>query len=95
VEVSASSLYKAAVLAVKEFRSCSVTEVFAGKGTKLVVEVRSPAEQHEISVSQVERWLEARKVSSGAVHESPSQSCLASDQRSFKVVAEGHGNGAR
>lgn len=57
VEVAASSLYEAAVLALKEFRSCSFTEVNAGKGTKLNVAVSGPAEAHEITVGQVESWL--------------------------------------
>ena len=60
VEVVASSLYEAAVLALKEFRSCSFTEVTAGKGTKLNVAVSGPAEAHEITVGQIESWLQSR-----------------------------------
>jgi hypothetical protein len=60
VEVVASSLYEAAVLALKEFRACSFTDVSAGKGTKLNVAVSGPAEWHEITVGQVESWLESR-----------------------------------
>ena len=60
VEVVASSLYEAAVLALKEFRSCSFTEVSAGKGTKLNVAVSGPSESHEITVGQVESWLQSR-----------------------------------
>ena len=52
-----ASLYEAAVLALKEFRRCEFTEIFAGKTTKLGVEVRGPAESHEITVGQVESWL--------------------------------------
>jgi hypothetical protein len=59
LEVVASSLYEAAVLAIKEFRSCSFTEVSAGKGTRLYVAVRPPAESHEITVGQVESWLQS------------------------------------
>ncbi len=32
-------------------------EVKAGKGTRLHVAVRPPAESHEITVGQVENWL--------------------------------------
>ncbi len=60
VEVAASSLYEAAVVALKEFRACQFTEVFAGKGKKLSVEVRGPAEAHEITIGQVESWLRSR-----------------------------------
>jgi hypothetical protein len=59
VEVVALSLYEAAVLALKEFRSCSFTEVSAGKETRLHVAVRPPAESHEITVGQVESWLKS------------------------------------
>lgn len=57
VQVVASTLYEAAVIALKEFRSCSFTEASAGKATKLSVAVSGPAEAHEISVGQVESWL--------------------------------------
>ena len=60
VEVAASSLYEAAVIALKEFRSGQLTVVFTGRGTKLNVEVRVPAESHEITVAQVESWLQSR-----------------------------------
>jgi hypothetical protein len=59
VEVVASSLYEAAVLALREFRACSFSEVSAGKGTRLHVAVRPPAESHEITVGQVESWLQS------------------------------------
>jgi hypothetical protein len=59
VEVIASSIYEAAVMAIKEFRSCSFTEVNAGKVTRLNVAVRGPAESHEITVGQVENWLQS------------------------------------
>lgn len=60
VEVAASSLYEAAVIALREFRGCEFTEVFAGRATKLSIEVRAPAESHEITVGQVESWLQSR-----------------------------------
>jgi hypothetical protein len=60
IEVAASSFYEAAVIALKKFRSCQFTEVIAGKGTTLSVEVRGLAEAHKITVGQVESWLQSR-----------------------------------
>jgi hypothetical protein len=57
--VSAASLYEAAVLALHQFRSSSFTEVAAGKGTKLSVSVAVEAESHEVTVGQIENWLNA------------------------------------
>ena len=50
VEVSASSLYEAAVLALAEFRR--------GPGTRLRVEVKAPAVAHELLVGKLTAWLE-------------------------------------
>ena len=58
VEVVASSLYEAAVLALREFRSSTFTEVAASKATKLNIAVRAFSESHEITVGQVEGWLQ-------------------------------------
>ena len=80
VEVVASSLYEAAVLALKEFRSCSFTEVSAGKGTRLHVAVRPPADSHEITVGQVESWLKSREDRLGSrLRRSSSPNFLADD----------------
>ena len=57
VEVQAESLYEAAVLAVKAFRSDPWIER-VGPATLLDVEVREPSTKHSMSLQQVERWLD-------------------------------------
>jgi len=56
-EVSAESLYEAAVLAVRTFRSDPWIERF-GSSVMLDVEIREPSTRHAITLQQVERWLE-------------------------------------
>jgi hypothetical protein len=58
VEVSAASLYEAAVLALSEFRRTGIAAVTAGPGTRLRVEVKAPATSHELSVGKLTAWLE-------------------------------------
>jgi hypothetical protein len=55
-EVQAESLYEAAVLGVRVFRTDPWIER-VGPGTVLDVEIREPATTHAISLQQVERWL--------------------------------------
>jgi hypothetical protein len=57
VEVSASSLFEAAVLALAEFRKSWLTEVLPGRATRLTVAVKAPATSHELTVGKVEDWL--------------------------------------
>ncbi len=57
VEVSASSLYEAAALALAEFRKSWLVEVLPGRATRLTVTVRSPATSHELTVGKLEDWL--------------------------------------
>ena len=57
VEVQAESLYEAAVLAVKAFRSDPWIER-VGPATVLDVDVREPSTRHSLSLQQVERWLD-------------------------------------
>jgi hypothetical protein len=57
VEVQAESLYEAAVLGVKAFRTDPWLER-VGPATILDVEVREPATNHSLSLEQVERWLD-------------------------------------
>ena len=58
VEVNAASLYEAAVLGLKAFRSSSFAEhSLPGTNTKLKVTVRSKEASHEIAVRVVETWL--------------------------------------
>jgi hypothetical protein len=57
VEVAAESLYEAAALAVREFRSHPwVDDVEPGVVT-LSISVKPPASTHEVSVKQLERWI--------------------------------------
>jgi hypothetical protein len=59
VQVAASSLYEAAVLAIEQFRASALTDVAVGKGTRLAIAVSVEAESHEVSVAQVENWLQS------------------------------------
>ena len=57
VDVSASSLYEAAVLALAEFRKGWLVELLPGRGTLLTVTVKTPATSHEVEVGKLEDWL--------------------------------------
>ena len=59
VEVSASSLYEAAALALKEFRARRKFADYVGPASKttLRVRVKPPGTVHEVQVEQVECWL--------------------------------------
>ena len=59
VEVSASTLYEAAALAIGEFRRCGFTSNAPGPATRLTVTVKSPATSHEVRLSKIEAWLES------------------------------------
>jgi hypothetical protein len=59
VEVSASSLYEAAALAIGEFRRCGITADPPGPATRLTVTVKEPATSHEVRVSKIEAWLQS------------------------------------
>ena len=57
VEVAAESLYEAAALAVREFRSHPwVDDVEPGAVTPLSISVKTPATTHEVNIKQLERW---------------------------------------
>jgi hypothetical protein len=56
VEVTAETLYEAAVLAVTRFRQDIWGEVI-GAGTKLDIQVREVSTTHSLTLQQVERWL--------------------------------------
>ena len=58
VEVSATTLYEAAVLAMAEFRRCGFTAQAPGPGTRLTVKVQAPVTSHEVQWSKVETWLQ-------------------------------------
>jgi hypothetical protein len=57
VEVQAESLYEAAVLAVKAFRSDPWIER-VGSATVFDVDVRELSTNHSLSLQHVERWLD-------------------------------------
>jgi hypothetical protein len=58
IEVAAESLYEAAALAVREFRSHPwVDDVEPGVVTPLSISVKPPASTHEVSIKQLERWI--------------------------------------
>jgi len=59
VEVAASTLYEAAVLALAEFRRCGFTAVMPGPATLLNVAVKAPSTSHEVRVSRIEAWLQS------------------------------------
>ena len=62
VEVHAESLFEAAILGVRTFRSDPWIE-HVGPATVLDIEVREPAARHAITMMQVERWLEGASTS--------------------------------
>ncbi len=65
VEVSASSLFEAAALAVAEFRRWGFADVALGAATSLAVTVKPPATTHELRVSKLEAWLNSAGKSPG------------------------------
>ena len=50
VEITASTLYEAAVLAMAEFRRCGFAEATFGLATKLTVKVRQPEMSHVVGL---------------------------------------------
>src|SRR5882762_4245873 len=59
VEVTASTLYEAAVLAMAEFRRCGFTANAPGPATRLMVTVKMPTTSHEVQVGKIEAWLQS------------------------------------
>jgi hypothetical protein len=49
VEVAASSVYEAAVLALAEFRRCGFAEAIFGPATRLTIRVKQPEVEHTVS----------------------------------------------
>lgn len=58
VEVTASTLYEAAVLAIAQFRQCGFTANAPGPATRLSVAVKVPATIHEVQWGKIEAWLQ-------------------------------------
>src|SRR5437879_2685036 len=57
VEVTASTLYEAAVLAMAEFSRCGFTGSVPGPATQLTVTVKMPTTSPEVQWSKIEVWL--------------------------------------
>jgi hypothetical protein len=61
IEVTAVTLYEAAALGLSQLRKAEWGEVIA-PGTKLHVQVKAPAVAHELTVLQVQNWIDATAV---------------------------------
>lgn len=55
-DVQAESVFEAAVLGLAILRKDGWTPAAAG-GTRIAVEIREPVTKHELTVMQIERWL--------------------------------------
>jgi hypothetical protein len=58
VEITATTLFEAAVLALGELRRCGFAEATFGPATKLTVRVRQPEMSHTVSVARLQSWLD-------------------------------------
>jgi len=58
VEIAASTLFEAAVLALAEFRRCGFAEATFEAGTRLTVKVRQPEMSHVVSVGRLRSWID-------------------------------------
>lgn len=61
VEVEASSVYDAAVLAFQTLKQDSWSGII-GSGTRLHIEVKAPTVAHEVSIHQLRRWAESSAI---------------------------------
>jgi hypothetical protein len=61
VQVEASSVYDAAVLALQTLKQDSWSGAIA-PGTKLHIEVQAPTVTHEVTVHQLRRWAESSAI---------------------------------
>jgi hypothetical protein len=62
VEVLADTLYEAAALGLKLLRDDGWVDQ-PGPATRLQIEVKAPAVRHEVTVQQIQRWLEGASIS--------------------------------
>jgi hypothetical protein len=58
VEVSAESLYEAAILGLTALRRDSFLESVPGPATRLEVEIKHPTVRHAVSLHQLKAWLD-------------------------------------
>jgi hypothetical protein len=61
VEITASTRYEAAVLALGEFRRRGFADATFGPATNLTVRVRQPEMSHTVSVGQLKSWRQKSK----------------------------------
>jgi hypothetical protein len=59
VEVTATTLYEAAALAIGEFRRCGFTANAPGPATRLMVTVKAPSTSHEVQWGKIQAWLQS------------------------------------
>jgi hypothetical protein len=59
VEVTASTLYEAAALAINEFRRCGFTANAPRPATRLTVALKTAATSHEVQWGKIETWLQS------------------------------------
>ena len=59
VQVTAETLYEAAVLALAEFGRCGFSDAHTGPATRLTIAVLAPSTSHEISVGKLRAWLDS------------------------------------
>jgi hypothetical protein len=62
VEVTAESLYEAAILGVSLLRQDGWVEVIA-PGTEIEIQVGAPATKHCVTVAQLRRWCDGVAIS--------------------------------
>jgi hypothetical protein len=58
VEITASTLFEAAVVAMAEFRKHGFADTTFGPATTLNVRVKAPEAAHVVSVGKVKSWLD-------------------------------------
>ncbi len=58
VEITASSLFEAAVVAMAEFRRHGFADTTFGLATTLNVRVKAPEASHVVSIGKVNAWLD-------------------------------------
>jgi hypothetical protein len=62
VEVLAESLYEAAALGLKVLRDADWVDAL-GPMTRLQLQVRAPTVMHEVTIQQLQRWLDGAPLS--------------------------------
>jgi hypothetical protein len=58
VEIAATSLSEATVMALAEFRRCGFADASFGPATQLTVKVKAPQTEHVVSVGKLRAWLD-------------------------------------